>query len=237
MDDATNINTDDRTNLIKFFMKKMVITKGARFDAYRRLKRMGNISLVSISLLSIYAIISSLFVFVFSDEIGQLTSKYFTMVSVILASLILFLNAFESSKQYELRSEKMRMSAQRISDLYNEFDAKFHLSIIDDDYLQNTISKYNGILQEFAENHDDVDFLHHRYGRFPAFRELHYFGDDECKERWRKEKRYRLRRRMGVIVNWTVEIYRNLVIFVILPPIAIMAIYFTVVRTMEVQPG
>jgi hypothetical protein len=142
-------------------IKRMWLTKGARYNAYRRLQKKHNLSISSIGFLSSYVlIINSLkfFNFLHINPFQQNVILFFTMVMSIF---ILILSLIDSAKDYKLNAEKFLMSATEIENLYNELEQTHESSMSlkkKEDKIHNILERYGNILKYYQINHDAVDF-------------------------------------------------------------------------------
>lgn len=143
----------------KYLDKIMWETKGSRFNTYRRLKKQGSLSTSTISILSVYAIMVSLFQFFFKSR-PHVIDNYDTFFSILLSICILVVSLLEASKEYGAKAVK-------VYDCSNEIGALQHklkqVECTDDDnkiseMLLSISVEYNAILKKCPENHDSIDF-------------------------------------------------------------------------------
>ena len=140
---------------------KFWTTKGARFFASHRLKKINKLSLYSVGFLSAYLIILGL-LSIFEISIGLLyTTKYFSLISISISILILIFSQLEGFNDYRLRAEKFHDCALEIGELYNKLRCLKTSSVKQEDLnkLSEDLSiKYSDILKKY-ENHKYVDYL------------------------------------------------------------------------------
>lgn len=182
--------SSDHEKLAKNLLRKLQLTKGARYNADRRLYLKGHYSDLTISILSILVITFSLVIVIFIGQDASVTAKYLTLANLVLSSTILFLNIYESKKNYTMRAEKMRMSAHLISEIHNNLEADISLKNLDNERTLEYVRQYNKAIQQFQENHDNIDFLHFKFGQEPRWPERQDHLATEEDERQRKLEIY-----------------------------------------------
>ena len=140
---------------------KFWTTKGARFIASHRLKKINKLSLYSIGFLSTYLIILGLLSF-FENSIELLfTTKYLPIISISISILILIFSQLEGSNNYRLKAEKFHDCALEIGNLYNKLRC-LKSSSLEKEHInkqsENLSFEYNDILKKY-ENHKYIDYL------------------------------------------------------------------------------
>lgn len=169
--------------------KKIWTTKGSRFNAARRFNNKFQFSISSISILSIYGIsIPILQGIVNVSECPQLNGIY-TAISTILSISILVLSLLDSSKNYQVRADRLYNNALKIRNLHRQLEytidcesdhAKFQ------EKIQDFSRRYEKLINECPENHDTEDF--------DLFRAQHRKDFDD--------------------INWKTETYIKLKVFI-----------------------
>ena len=138
---------------------KLWITKGARFAASERTKRLDVLSTKTIGYLSAYLIIFNMLNIY---EIGFYTpipDNYLAFISTALSILILIFSQFESFKSYNIRSEKYHSCAIEIGILYNQLRmVKTFISkqANSEPETERISCEYDELLKRF-ENHEPID--------------------------------------------------------------------------------
>lgn len=132
-------------------------TKGARFNASRRLRNKSIWSLRTISFLSVYTIAITLSqnyqLFVVTGGIKDFPA----FLSILLSLCILVLSILEGSENYLLRSERLHKCAVEISDLYEALQGK-KTKKINNKTVRDLSAKYADVLRKCEENHEPVDY-------------------------------------------------------------------------------
>lgn len=140
---------------------KLWSTKGIRFYASDRLKKISKISNICTSVLSVYLIIFGLLsvynIYNPSEQHENLFAFSMTAISIIL----LIFSVFENSQNYLVKAEKFHDCSLDIADLYNELQnfKTYDTKSLDTDkleYCNDIQSRYQNILRRY-ENHDQLD--------------------------------------------------------------------------------
>jgi hypothetical protein len=135
-------------------------TKGARFNANKRLMLKQKWSTYAITALSLYVITASMMIVSGVSESIRLPSAKLAFCSTVMSILILIISLLESSRQYGLRARQFHDCALAVAKLYRE------LRLLRTgpepnptaEKVRDLTAKYNEILDR-CENHEDVDFL------------------------------------------------------------------------------
>lgn len=140
---------------------KLWSTKGIRFYASDRLKKISKISNIFTSVLSVYLIIFGLLsvynIYNPSEQHQNLFAFSMTAISIIL----LIFSVFENSQNYLVKAEKFHDCSLDIADLYNELQnfKTYDTKSSDKDkleYCNDIQSRYQNVLRRY-ENHDQLD--------------------------------------------------------------------------------
>lgn len=141
---------------------KIWSTKGARFNANRRLLRIENLSNICISMLSIYLIMMGLLSVYNIYSSNNLTSNIIAYSITCLSILILVFGQIENAKKYSSKANQFHKCGLELSALYNELrifkTLNTNSSSIDKQKFAKDISgKYQKILEQ-NENHEPIDY-------------------------------------------------------------------------------
>jgi len=142
---------------------KMWVTSGARFQASNRLKRKHKNSSRSISFLTSYVILFTLFDYLFLQKNGTIDSGLIIFVNITFSLLILVFSQLESASDYNVRALKYHNCAIEISDLYKQL-RKLKTKIDDDSQKDEAFWKevdqidasYSEVLKRY-DNHEPID--------------------------------------------------------------------------------
>lgn len=172
------INPKSKNYLDKSFLEelsyKVWTTKGARFEADKRLTKTSRMSSISLSIFSAYLIIASLIsVYISNYNINfQIINYFVTALSIIL----LVLSQFESSQDYKLRANNFHKCGLELSKIYNEIRIFKTLCL---DAKNEEIAKfckrmsyrYQNVLEGY-ENHIPLDYNNFKISHREYFEEI-----------------------------------------------------------------
>lgn len=204
--------TGSKEYLEKSFLEelsyKIWSTKGARFQADKRLKKKSKLSTISLAILSAYLIIASL-ISVYNINNGgneNLINYSITALSILL----LVANMFENNQDYKLRANTFHNCGLELGILYSKLRTFKTLKENSTNYeiyrfCQELTENYQNVLNKY-ENHDPIDYDKFKTLNTDHFKEL---SESEIKQ---IKKRY----------NW--EIYGWYTIMICLPPILIITL-------------
>jgi len=150
-------------NLFNRIERRVWITRGARFNAARRLSNKQYWSIASISFLSVYGIsipiIQSNLV---SEDCLEIQGIY-SAISIISSVFILVLSLLEGSKNYQVRSERLHKSALHLSCICRELEILRFGANNTEDILLHALAKisnkYENIVSDCQENHESEDYI------------------------------------------------------------------------------
>ncbi|WMN07799.1 SLATT domain-containing protein [Marivirga arenosa] len=169
---------------VERWYNKLWETKGARFIAAHRLELHEKLSVIAISLISVYIISLNLLVlFPVSKRSELFNNLNITYSTICLSILILVVSLIISSRNYKLRAEKYHECGRQIMRLHDKIclwkNSNYSPS---SDEIEQISSEYLNVLDKY-ENHKRIDFL-----TFQANNLLHY-KDISCKKLfWLKVK-------------------------------------------------
>ncbi len=129
-------------------------TKGARFNAYRRLEKKDSAltfitSFSSVHLLAI-AILQLSNLVTLSDE----QSKLLNFISITISIIILAYSLFEGGKEHGLKSERHHLYGIELDRCYSKLQ---HIDESNTKELINLAEDYNDVTEKYLLNHDTVD--------------------------------------------------------------------------------
>lgn len=137
---------------------KLWVTKGARFNASNRCKKLAQLSNRTIGYLSAYLIIINMINVYEIPFYTKLPDNYLAFGTTALSILILVFSQFESSKNYQIAAEKYHLCALEISVLYDQLRyLKSDVAGITQSQISSITDKYENLLRRH-ENHDPIDF-------------------------------------------------------------------------------
>jgi hypothetical protein len=125
-------------------------TKGARFNASRRLQTRKNQSSYLISLYSIYILAIAIY------SLTQPTSVAVNFASTLGSLLILIFSVHEGSQGSETKAERHHVCAKQLGALYDEI--ALFLVTPDVHNFSYSTKKYAEIIDRCPENHEPIDY-------------------------------------------------------------------------------
>lgn len=152
---------------------KIWSTKGARFEADKRLTIISKMSNISLAILSAYLIIAGLIsVYNIHSEINfDLINYVVTALSIIL----LVLSQHENSQNYNLRAKEFHTCSLELSVLYNKLRAFKTLKNSTEEERNSFAIKladdYQAILSKY-ENHVTIDYDNFKASHTEYFKEV-----------------------------------------------------------------
>jgi hypothetical protein len=171
-------------------------------NAHRRCRRMHWWSLGAISVISIYVLILSVYPLVFTVTAD--VSNYIYVASITSSVGILALSVFESGKSYMVKSERFVMCGRELGKLLRDLDVLIDKSDFQYRDIENIISRYNNVLDKYAQNHtrDDFDYFRASNSEFDLL----------------------LRKKLLYIFKWNARVYWKPILFCLTPPATIFAV-------------
>ncbi|MEM8613042.1 MAG: SLATT domain-containing protein [Cyanobacteria bacterium P01_H01_bin.105] len=152
--------------------RRMWITRGARFNASRRLTKKHHWSLASISILSVYGIsipiIQSLIDFSKCSEVNQVYSAIATVLSVF----ILVISLLEGGKNFQLRADSLHINAVEISRLCRELEFLLSQNISGESLVEKSkeiSDEYEKLISDCPYNHEVRDFDLFKFQNYKDF--------------------------------------------------------------------
>jgi len=156
-----NKNDSTPSSFAVELLHRIWTTKGARFNAHRRFRTQGQLSIHTISWLSAYVFVATLATIYPGLNLSEAHSHLITFITSALAVLILVLSVLEGGKEYALKSERLHQCAIQLSGLYDEIKQWVENSTsLDTDhvFLAEAAKKYEDILMRTSENHETIDY-------------------------------------------------------------------------------
>lgn len=140
---------------------KMWVTKGARFNASKRLSLRDNWSNKAIGFLSAYLIIIGLLSVYQISQTPIISPNIIAFSSTAISILLLAFSQMEAAQDYKMRAHRHIECSLRISKLYNDLRIfKTMTNPTEEEkakYAAELSNKYQDILDHY-DNHNSVDF-------------------------------------------------------------------------------
>ncbi|WP_224490966.1 SLATT domain-containing protein [Robertkochia flava] len=139
---------------------KLWITKGARFSASERNKKLNELSSKTVGYLSAYLIIINLINIYKIPFLKQLPENELGFWTTALSILILVYSQFESAKNFSIKGEKFHQCSLEIAELYNQLRMVKTSTLIskqqEEESIKEISEKYDIVLRQH-ENHSNID--------------------------------------------------------------------------------
>lgn len=206
MQRATAPATDNESldKAVKRHLDRVWTTKGARFNAHRRLLGKNSASQFALAVLSIYAIAASVATLVLpADKFPRLLPAM-SAATVVASVFILVQGLLESAKNYQLRAFQMQRCGEKLSEHYNLLSAHRYVGRVTEQQYLEAVQEYSSILADYPENHEDNDYF--------LFISTHRTSDKHPVIAWLDNARHELR---AVYMTWG-----SAALYICLPPIA-----------------
>lgn len=134
-------------------------TRGCRFVAFERHKRINILSVTTIAILPVYVIILSLISLSLASRLSELENQIINIINICLSISIVVFSLIEFSRDHIGTANKLNESALEIGSIYGQFIVKFHCNSYTDAYVSKMENEYANILKKFPNNHSEVDFM------------------------------------------------------------------------------
>jgi len=144
-------------------VRTMHTLKAARFNAAERLERKQLVSVVALSVVSLYFVGLSVWQAVYAASLSDAANRLITLVSIMSSICTMVLALIESMNDYKIKAHHMHACALEVNDLLQELrlaDAR------DPDVVQDIRRRYNDIVRGCPFNHARIDYLMTRRGRW-----------------------------------------------------------------------
>lgn len=148
---------DSSEDFLMCLIRKTKITSAARFEAYRRMQYMKNVTTLAIAMLSIYIISLNLLVFI--DSFKHLSNEL-TLITVVLSTFVLSVSLVISQHQYGEREYTFHCCGMELNQFLDKLmlykDEGKGLTI---EQKQALSQEYSDILKTYNLNHTRLDTL------------------------------------------------------------------------------
>ncbi len=140
---------------------KIWSTRGARFNASKRLLAKDNLSNRAIAFLTAYLIIFGLLSVYQISNTQIFNEKIIAFGSTTVSILLLTFSQMEAAQDYKMRAHKYHDCALRISELYIKLRSfktlETHTELEKKDFSDKLGSKYQKVLENYT-NHETIDY-------------------------------------------------------------------------------
>ncbi|MDF1794166.1 MAG: SLATT domain-containing protein [Thalassobaculaceae bacterium] len=142
-------------------LKKIGITKGARFQSSVLHRTRNRTSTLSVIILSMYVILFSSAPFFLGNEIEDNVVRSLNLITIVMSAFVVVFTLYENSKRHELRAENFLKCAQNLSDLYDKVLVEKLSDKGDWELINAKYYEYNKIMISFPDNHSELELQIH----------------------------------------------------------------------------
>ncbi len=156
MSDETSLNS-----YLEKLEKKISTTRECRFNAARRLTNKNQLSLASISFVSVYSIAIAIIQNVFDLSQCQNLNNVYTLLSILLSIFILVVSLLEGANNYQLKADRLHSNALELSTIDREIKCLKISNLTEQDYINKLChlgQEYENIIKICPENHNPLDY-------------------------------------------------------------------------------
>ena len=143
-------------------------TKGARFNAHRRLSKKQNLVVFVTSASSIHLVSLSIFQISEVFSLTDIQNSLLSLSSIIVSIVILVYGLVEGGKNYGLLSEVHHRCGMDIDRVYKRISASNDM-----DSLLSISGKYDDLIEKYSTNHEEIDDYYFLASHPKEFRQSH----------------------------------------------------------------
>jgi hypothetical protein len=148
--------------LLDLFERRVWITRGARFNASRRLGSKQYWSVASISFLSVYGISMPILQSNLDSSICPEIIQTYSVIATVLSVFILVLGLLEGYRNYQVKAIRLHANALDLSHICREIEFLKVRELQGSELLKELellSKKYEELIKDCQENHDIEDFM------------------------------------------------------------------------------
>ncbi|MCE1234870.1 MAG: SLATT domain-containing protein [Hyphomicrobiales bacterium] len=136
-------------------LRRIWITKAARFSAHRRLLKKKSLNLYLNTSLSVLLIAISLATTMLPDFFGQSALKMLATYTICASVISIVLSLIDEKEATESKAEQLHACARELTEIFNKYSDEFLES---KDVREAVQHEYQRSLERCPINHDDLDF-------------------------------------------------------------------------------
>ncbi|MGF1486187.1 MAG: SLATT domain-containing protein [Prochloraceae cyanobacterium] len=136
-------------------------TRECRFNAARRLSNKNQLSIASISFVSVYSIAIAIIQNIFDFSECKNLNNVFTIVSILLSIFILVVSLLEGANNYQLKADRLHSNAIELSAIAREIKCLKILNLSEKEYREKLCelgNQYENKIKNCPENHNPLDY-------------------------------------------------------------------------------
>lgn len=137
------------------FLAHWRVVKRARFNAAKRLERKHRASTMAFVIAAIIGFLSLPFELLFDNSLEPLTKRIVQFSAYVTGVLSLTLGLIEQARNYPSRARHFDQCAKRVNSIVRDLETTPMRCV---EELKPFVKQYEAALEEFEENHDDLDY-------------------------------------------------------------------------------
>ena len=141
---------------VQQLMRSMQMVKGARFNAAERLERKQLVSVVALSIVSLYFVGLSVWQAVYAASLSDPANRLITLVSIMSSIATMVLALIEAMNDYRMKAHYMHACALQVNDLLQELRL---VQASETAAVQDIRRRYNEVVRNCPFNHTRIDYL------------------------------------------------------------------------------
>ena len=134
----------------------MQTVKAARFNAAERLERKQLVSVVALSVVSLYFVGLSVWQALYAANLSEPANRLITLVSIMSSIATMVLALIEAMNDYKMKAHFMQTCALQVNDLLQELRL---MPAPDSAAVQDIRRRYNDVVRGCPFNHARIDYL------------------------------------------------------------------------------
>jgi hypothetical protein len=150
------VNEAEPAGPVERLVRTMQTVKAARFAAAERLERKQLVSVVALSIVSLYFVGLSVWQAVYAGAISDPANRLITLVSVMSSIATMVLALIEAMNDYRMKAHFMHTCALQVNDLLQELRL---MPAPDAAAAQDIRRRYNEVVRNCPFNHARIDYL------------------------------------------------------------------------------
>jgi hypothetical protein len=157
---ASSLATASPQTFVEHLKHQMWTTKGARFNADRRLRAQNEWSQRAIACLSVYLAVLSLVIIIPAFGVSTANQTKLSVAVAALSLVLVVLSLLEGGRNYLVRAERLHRCAMSIGALLSDVELELARSGTPglSDRLGELAHEYHYLLNTCQENHSNGDF-------------------------------------------------------------------------------
>lgn len=141
---------------VEHLMRTMQTVKAARFNAAERLERKQLVSVVALSIVSLYFVGLSVWQAIYAASLSEPANRLITLVSIMSSIATMVLALIEAMNDYRMKAHLLHTCALQVNDLLQELRL---MRTADMAAVQDIRRRYTEVVRGCPFNHARIDYL------------------------------------------------------------------------------